>query len=433
MTGEAVESWGRYPPKPQIAHDVFWRGDAEETLQQMARTFQTTLPFGLGRSYGDSCLAASGQVFRLTGLGRYISVDWEKGVILAEAGVSLKELIALCLPQGWFPPVVPGTQNVTLGGCVANDVHGKNHHVRGTFGCHVRRFLLVRSDGSAKWCSGDENPDLFRATIGGLGLTGVITQVELQLLKVAGGDIDVTTTRFSGLTEFMALSAASASTHEYTVGWLDTFSKDARGVFMAGKHAEGPAKKKPARRRNIPLTPPLSFVNGLSSRIVSSLYYAVNRNGEQRRGYEPFFFPLDGIGHWNRIYGPKGFLQFQCVLPTASAGDGMRALLARLQGEGQGSFLTVLKVCGDIASPGLLSFPMPGLSFAIDLPNNAATMAVFTALAAIVRDAGGRLYPAKDAMMPAADFRAGYPRWQEVENLRDPALLSLFWQRVAQA
>jgi FAD/FMN-containing dehydrogenase len=358
-------------------------------------------------------------------------------VITAEAGVTLDEVLQQSIPQGWFLPVTPGTKYVTLGGAVANDVHGKNHHVRGTFGRHIRRFELLRSDGSRLICSPFENTALFAATIGGLGLTGVIAWVELNLLPIKSSRIDTVTQRFGSLAEFFALSAELDAAHEYTVSWVDCLGGAGRGVFIAGDHAASGGLEVDQRRKlTVPLTPPISAINSLSLRLFNQTYYRV-QPAQRRRAlisYEPYFYPLDGILHWNRIYGPRGFQQYQCVVPQADAQPVMQALLQAIAQSGQGSFLAVLKCCGDLLSPGLMSFPLPGVSLALDFPQHAALDSeLFPRLDAIVREAGGRLYPAKDAHMQGADFRRFYPRWEQVEALRDPALSSRFWQRVTRS
>ena len=358
-------------------------------------------------------------------------------MLLAEAGVTLAEILAIAIPQGWFLSVTPGTQFATLGGAIANDVHGKNHHLRGTFGNHVLRFGLLRHGQEVLTCSPSENPVLFAATIGGLGLTGIIEWAEIRLMPIRSSQIDSTVVRFGGLAEFFALSAELDHQHEYSVAWIDCLAKGSntgRGVFIVGDHARyGQQEVDQRSKLRVPLTPPLSLINNLSLRAFNEAYWRVHPalRTRQRGSYEPFFYPLDRILHWNRIYGRKGFQQYQCVIPDAVAELAMRELLGAIAESGQGSFLAVLKRCGDIASPGLLSFPLPGTSLALDFPQKAdLDRALFSRLDAIVREAGGRLYPAKDAHMSGNDFRLAYPAWEQLESLRDPALNSLFWKRV---
>lgn len=432
-----VASWGRYPSYPQSAEPLHWQEEIGGVLARHAAAGRSTLAYGSGLSYGDSCLATSDRVLATRPLDRFISADWQNGVVTAEAGVTLEELLELAIPQGWFLPVTPGTKYATLGGALANDVHGKNHHVCGTLGCHVTRFGLARSDRSPMECSRDRNADLFAATIGGLGLTGVIEWIEVRLRPIRSALIDATYERFDSLSEFFALSDELDHRHEYTVAWIDCVARGrdvGRGVYMTGDHAaEGGLLPDRRRKLRIPFTPPVSVVNALSLRLFNAMYYRAHprRRVERPVGYDQFFYPLDRILEWNRIYGPRGFQQYQCVIPHDAAEAAMRELLGAIAAEGRGSFLAVLKRCGDAVSPGLLSFPMPGVSLALDFPQeNELNARLFPRLDTIVREAGGRLYPAKDAHMSGEDFRAAYPAWEQVEALRDPVLCSRFWQRV---
>ncbi|MFM0662223.1 FAD-binding oxidoreductase [Paraburkholderia sediminicola] len=438
MTGP-LKSWGRYPNHPQAAHPVQWRDRLREVWRQVASSNGTTLAYGNGRSYGDSCLAASDHVVHMRHLDRFIAVDWQSGVVRAEAGATLEDVLQIAVPRGWMLPVTPGTKYVTLGGAVANDVHGKNHHVRGTFGRHIRRFGLLRSECEPLECSPEENAELFAASIGGLGLTGVIAWVEIQLMPIRSSRVSVTSIRFGNLDEFFALSEELDSKHEYSVAWIDCLSRGAslgRGIFMVGDHAANgdlhlPVKKK----RAVPVTPPISLINPLTLRAFNALYY----NRQQQKtvqtevDYDSYFYPLDSLLEWHRIYGKRGFQQYQCVLPQGNSRDAMHAILEAIGKSGTGSFLAVLKRCGDAVSPGLLSFPMEGASLALDFPqHDESNRRLFERLDAIVREAGGRLYPAKDAHMSASDFQLAYPAWHQLEALRDPALMSRFWQRTTQ-
>ena len=434
-----LRSWGRYPPFPQAAHPCHWRADLPAELERVTAAHGATLAFGNGRSYGDSCLASSDHVLHLRALDRFISADWTRGVIVAEAGVTLEEVLALALPRGWFLPVTPGTKFVTLGGAVANDVHGKNHHVKGTFGRHVNSFGLVRSDSPPRVCSRERDAELFAGTVGGLGLTGIIEWVELQLMPVRSCMMDVTTIRFGSLAEFFQLSLELDHSHDYAVAWIDCLARGAsagRGVYSVADHApSGGLDPVAARAFTVPVTPPISAMNRLSLRLFNSIYYGAHKAGRHQHSMhcEPFFYPLDRLLQWNRMYGPRGFQQYQCVVPDLQAEPATRALLESIAASGSGSFLAVMKRCGGIESPGLMSFPMPGVSLALDFPQHDSLDAkLFPRLDAIVREAGGRLYPAKDAHMSGDDFRRSYPAWERVEALRDPALCSRFWTRVTQ-
>jgi FAD/FMN-containing dehydrogenase len=408
-------------------------------LREMGERFGTTLAFGNGRSYGDSCLAASDHVLVLRGLDRFLSVDWNTGVLRAEAGMTLGEVLALSIPHGWMLPVTPGTQFVTLGGALANDVHGKNHHVRGTFGRHVRRFSLLRSDSGPVECAPDEQTELFHASVGGLGLTGIVEWVEIQLMPVRSSKLTVHSLPFANLDEFLALSDELDSQHEYGVAWIDCLSSGAslgRGVYLSADHAcDGEFLSPPRRVRKVPFALPWSPVNRVTLKAFNELYYRrqLAKPRDALVDYRDYFYPLDSLLEWNRMYGRRGFQQYQFVVPEETARDALHAFLRAISSTGSGSFLAVLKRCGTLESPGLLSFPMPGISLALDFPqHDLKNRTLFTRLDAIVRDAGGRLYPAKDAHMSGADFRAAYPAWQALERLRDPALMSRFWQRTTQ-
>ncbi|WP_296649625.1 FAD-binding oxidoreductase [Paraburkholderia sp.] len=433
---QRVLSWGRYPYEPQLARTVAWRDEIAVAWRDATAACGTTLGFGNGRSYGDSCLAASGEVVHTLLLDRLIAADWQTGVVRAEAGITLGHILALALPHGWMLPVTPGTQYATLGGALANDVHGKNHHVRGTFGCHVRRFSLLRSDGTRLACTPESEAAFFAATIGGLGLTGLIEWVEIQLMPVRSSRIDVTRIRFDNLDGFFALSEQLDPLHEYSVAWVDCLGSGkslGRGVFMAGDHAaEGPLALAARRTRTVPFTMPVPVFNDITLRVMNEAYFRRQRAREAHFAMDcdTFFYPLDALQEWNRIYGRAGFQQYQCVIPPDAARDALREMLDAIARSGTGSFLAVLKRCGDVASPGWLSFPREGTSLALDFPQReASNRRLFERLDAIVREVHGRQYPAKDAHMSGEDFRTAYPRWEQVEALRDPALLSRFWER----
>ncbi len=436
-----LPSWGRHPDTGQSGLPLHWRDEIAPMYQRIARDHGDTLAYGNGRSYGDSCHAVSEKVLPMRGLNRVIAADWGHGILCAEAGITLGEILSLAIPHGWFLPVTPGTQYVTLGGAIANDVHGKNHHRRGTFGQHLRQFSLIRSDREPCLCSPDHQAELFAATIGGLGLTGIIAWAEINLIRIESTQIDNLTVRFDSLRDFFLLADELDAQHEYSVAWIDclaTGTRAGRGVFSAGNHARHEDKSLPLQASNpakwvMPFTPPMPLVNNLSIRAFNTLYWQWQPSTRQSRhvDYAPFFYPLDGIRDWNRAYGPRGFQQYQCVIPSDTAESAIGELLAAIANSGRGSFLAVLKRCGDMISPGWLSFPMPGTSLALDFAQHEDLgRQLFPRLDAIVRSAGGRLYPAKDAHMRGDDFRRAYPAWEKLEALRDPALKSCFWQRV---
>jgi FAD/FMN-containing dehydrogenase len=371
-------------------------------------------------------------VLQASALNRILAFDADSGVLRCEAGITLGDILSFCLPRGWVLPVVPGTCFVTVGGAIANDIHGKNHHHAGTFGCHVRSFLLQRTDGECLHCTAEENADWYTATIGGLGLTGVLLEAELQLNPVAGCWLATENIRFESLEDFFELSSASDADYEYTVAWIDCLSKRTRGHFSRANHSERTdAAEQAGPILDIPFALPVTPFNRWSLSVFNSLYYHRQRRIQvaSDRSFSRWMFPLDRIGHWNRLYGRRGFRQFQCVVNPEAVAE----LLRVIRRAGEGSFLAVLKMFGSVSSPGLLSFPRAGATLALDFPwRGAPTQALFRELDAVVASANGAIYPAKDALMSGADFRRAYPAWQSLENFRDPGLKSLFWQRVTE-
>jgi FAD/FMN-containing dehydrogenase len=422
-------SWGRWP---RYEHRIVAITDRSQPLP----AFAPMLAFGNGRSYGDVCLNAGGTLLATRGLDRFIGFDQTNGVLECEAGVLLSEITALTLPRGWFPPVTPGTALITVGGAIANDVHGKNHHRAGSFGHHLLSFQLHRSNGELLQCSPTENADWFGATIGGLGLTGLISTARLQLRRVPGPWIAGDSRRFDSLEEFFALAAQSDAEYEYTVAWLDCAAragKLGRGVFMRGNHVDHPAPPPRDRALRFPLTPPVSPVTPFSVRLFNEFYF--HRPGAQQKHviwhYRPFLYPLDSLLDWNRLYGPRGFFQYQCVLPQGTAAAALPEMLQRIADSRQGSFLVVLKQFGTMPSLGWLSFPRPGVTLALDFPNRGdTTLQLLESLDAITGAAGGAVYPAKDARMSARSFQRYFPAWQQLQGYVDPKFSSSFWRRV---
>lgn len=427
-----VEAWGRLArPVVPVASPAF----PDAMLETLRRPGEDQLCLGLGRSYGDVGQNSAGRQVRTTGLDRFIAADWQTGVVRAEAGLSLDALLRVAVPRGWFPPVLPGSRFVTLGGAVANDVHGKNHAGQGSFGRHVLRLGLWRPDTGAITLSPVEEPALFAATIGGLGLTGAILWVELRLMRVGSALVESQTLPIADLDGYFALMRDSAN-WPYRVAWIDCLARGAgigRGLFTRARHARaGGFAEHRAARLAVPVEAPAWLLRGATVRGFNWLYrrrpWAL---GDHSGHYEPFFFPLDAVAGWNRIYGPRGFFQHQCVLPADSAPAALRAVLAECAAAGQASFLVVLKEFGPLASPGLLSFPMAGSTLALDLPNlGAATSSLLQRLGDIAIAAGGRLYPAKDATMTAAQFRAGFAGWEAFRAHVSPGFGSDFARRV---
>jgi len=427
-----VFSWNRWPKvqhqKVLALHDRF---------SPLPSVDIPMLAHGNGRSYGDVCLNDGGCVLMTRGLNRFIAFDSATGRLQCEAGVLLKEILDLVVPQGWFLPVTPGTRFVTVAGAISNDVHGKNHHVAGTFGHHVLSLELLRSDGQRILCGPEKAKEWFSATVGGLGLTGLITRVELQLMPVTNAFMWVETRRFHHLDEFWAINEDAEHRWPYTVAWIDCLSgggKGTRGLFSAGKHAPPQAELPTVveKQKRVPFLPPFSLVNRVTLSVFNTLYYhQILKNEAEIVHYAPYFYPLDKILEWNRIYGRGGFFQYQCVLSPNSMQAGISALLELIRKSGQGSFLAVLKTFGNKPSLGMLSFPRPGATLALDFPNlGPSTFRLLANLDAVVRDYGGALYPAKDARMSTDMFRNGYPSWEAFKGFIDPGFSSSFWNRV---
>jgi FAD/FMN-containing dehydrogenase len=413
---------------------VVWRSEAASLL----RGDGPVLAYACGRSYGDSCLNDGGTLLDVRRLDRLIAFDRATGRLRCEAGVTLAEILSLAVPRGWFLPVVPGTRWVSVGGAIANDIHGKNHHRAGTFGGHVTALELVRSTGERIEC-GPADP-LFQATVGGLGLTGLILSAELQLRRVPGAGIAMEQIRFSSLDGFFEL-AAEDHAWEYTVAWVDCLaggSRLGRGIYLRGEHVALEADSPDvldATRLTVPVNAPVSLVTGLTMRAFNAAYYRRQLSRRQRLTvpYPSFFFPLDAVADWPRLYGNRGFLQYQCVVPDLPGGA-IRPILDRISRSGEAASLAVLKRFGDVRSPGWLSFPRPGLTLAVDFAHRGtATLALLEDLDAIVREAGGAVYPAKDARMSARSFAAFYPAADRLEAARDPRFSSSFWRRVRAA
>jgi FAD/FMN-containing dehydrogenase len=424
-----VSSWGRLSALP---HEVVELTDRAAVAATLARS-RPGIAYGLGRSYGDACLNPGGTLWRTAALDRLIRFDETTGRLVCEAGVVLRDIQDLFLPRGWGLPVLPGTRLVTVGGAIANDVHGKNHHLTGTFGDHVLSLRLQRTDGEEIVCGPGERADWFAATVGGLGLTGLIVEAELQLRRVPGPWLETETIAYTGLDAFFRLSDESHPGWEHTVSWIDCTSGDAgRGLFMRARPAAEQQGAWRARQLAMPVVPPISLVNRLTLKPLNQFYAWLSRRHLGRRivHYQPFLFPLDAIADWNRAYGPSGFYQYQCVVPRETAPAAIASLLAAIARSGDGSVLAVLKTFGERWPPGLLSFARPGATLALDFHNHAGIEALFERLDAVVVAAGGRLYPAKDARMPRAVFEAGYPRLGDFARYRDPGISSAMSRRL---
>ncbi len=411
-----LSGWGRLP---RPGKEIF-----SEDLRALSRN--AVLSRGLGRSYGDSALPPPGhlEVATTTMAERILAFDESTGVLRAEAGLSLRELNRIFLPRCWFPPVTPGTQFVTMGGMVAADVHGKNHHVDGTFGAHVKSLVLRVADGRIVECSPSSEAELFWATVGGMGLTGHILEVEFKMHPIPSPWIFEERLRLPDVDALVAALKDSAADWPFTVGWLDCLG-GGRAILNRGRWAakdEAPASTpKPLGQISVPFELPNWVLNRWSMRVFNALTYHARGNVKGLINPEAFFYPLDKLLHWNRIYGHRGFIQYQCVLPNAG---GARAFLELLRKHRAAAFLCVIKDCAE-QGQGLLSFPLPGISIALDLAVDENTQGIVDHLNEAVVADGGRIYLAKDAFTRAEHFEAMEPRldaWKAVRQSWDPDL-----------
>lgn len=430
-----ADSWGNLYSASQARYAIQRRTSAIPAVVE-----KTLLPVGRRRSYGDVCVNDGGAILDATPLSRFISFDPAHGVLRCESGVTLWQVLKLIVPHGWFLPVTPGTGFVTVGGSVANDVHGKNHHGSGSFGCFVRRFELCRSTGEVIECDPLNNADYFAATIGGCGLTGLICWVELSLKKIVNPGLEVESIPYSSYQEFLSLSDESEHSHEYNVSWIDCLASGTdtgRGVFYRANHVDHPYDLDNALERTDRSVPAIlgkcfPLVNSLSLRMFNRFYLFKNRQRSLSvESFSQYFYPLDSLLNWNRIYGRNGFYQFQCVVPFDKQ-HAITDMLGEISQSGQGSFLSVLKTMGDIQSPGMISFPRAGVTLALDFPNHGdKTTRLLSRLEQVAVEAGGAIYPAKDAVMSGANFRQCYPRFEEFSKYVDPLFSSGFWRRVS--
>lgn len=425
-----ISSWGRLNAHAHTVIDLTNR-------HQLPISSQTQgIAFGMGRSYGDICLNPGGILWRTTRLDRFIHFNEQTGVLKCEAGVLLKDIQRLMVPRGWILPVTPGTQLISVGGAIANDVHGKNHHILGSFGDHLRHIRLLRTSGEIIECSPEEKPDWFAASVGGLGLTGMIIEADIQLRKVTNPWLDTETLPYKNLDSFFDLADTSESAWEHTVSWIDCVSNKGRGIFMRGNpNTRDKLGQAPPQNRTVtmPVTPPFSLVNKFTLRPFNMSYFYLNawQAGLNVTHYEKFLYPLDNLLEWNRMYGPKGFYQYQSVIPRITGKQAVLDMLKEITRSNDGSFLAVLKTFGNRQPVGMMSFPQPGVTLALDFPNKGKrTIKLFERLDRIVREADGRLYLAKDARMPRDLLESGYPRLNEFLAYRDPGISSALSRRL---
>jgi FAD/FMN-containing dehydrogenase len=435
-TTQNLAGWGNYPRAEVRA--IGARGRAEALA--VVRAESSLIARGNGRAYGDAALN-SGATLLMTRSNRLMAFDETTGLLTCEAGVLLSDILDLFVPRGWFVPVTPGTKFVTIGGMIAADVHGKNHHGAGSFGEHVESLDLALADGSVVSCSRTHDPELFAATCGGMGLTGVILSASFRLMRIESPFIRQETHRTANLAETVTLLNDMAS-WTYSVAWIDCLATGkalGRSIVFLGDHAtQQEARAAKARETSgltlaMPVNAPAFALNRWTVSAFNELYYKKERPRSAVIFYDGYFYPLDAIHDWNKLYGRAGFVQYQCVLPKSSAAIGMETLLQRISHSGRGSFLSVLKQFRP--QDGLLSFPMEGLTLALDFAVDRQTLALLTELDAIVADHGGRLYLAKDARWTAQHLQRGYPRLDEFLAIRrrvDPSgkFSSLLSQRL---
>ncbi|MDX1346623.1 MAG: FAD-binding oxidoreductase [Thiomicrorhabdus chilensis] len=417
-----LSGWGQYPQQlTERLTPHSKRGISEYLAQSSALDDSPSLiARGLGRSYGDSALAE--QVMQTEHLNHYMAFNADSGELECAAGVSFAELLAIFVPRGWFLPVTPGTKFVTVGGAIASDVHGKNHHVHGCFSQHVTQLTLALANGEVVTCSPDDKAELFRATCGGMGLTGVILQARFKLIPIESAYIQQRSYKSANLAETLALFEEHDSA-TYSVAWIDCLStgdKLGRSLLMLGEHAtDGELQAHRDSKLNVPLNMPGLLLNRYSIQAFNTLYYHkhTQTHAQSSLHYEPFFYPLDGIRNWNRLYGKNGFTQYQFVLPKSAGLEGMTCILKTIAESKRGSFLAVLKAFGE-ANDHYLSFPTEGYTLALDFKIDTTLFSFLEKLDRIVLDYGGRLYLTKDARMSEATFKQSYPEWQAFQEVR---------------
>lgn len=414
-----MSGWGRYPFVDAEVYTPSTSGELQDLLRSVRAERLT--PRGLGRSYGDSSLG--GAMISSSRMAHFLSFDSDSGLLHCEAGVSLNDILEVFVPKGWFLPVTPGTRFVTVGGAIASDVHGKNHHVSGCFCDHVEFLDICLDADRIVRCSPELEADLFRATCGGMGLTGMIVSAAIRMKRISGSFIDQTTVKARDLRESLDLFDAYAD-KPYSVAWIDCLAQRdslGRSLLMIGDHAAaGELHTGQSPRVSMPVDMPSALLNPLSIRAFNEMYYQRIRKSplNSRVHYAPFFYPLDSIGEWNRMYGGQGFTQYQFVIPKDAGRDALAAILRRIAESAKGSFLAVLKTFGK-QNANLLSFPMEGYTLALDFKIEQSLFPLLDRLDAMVLDYGGRLYLTKDAQMSQETFRRGYPGWERFLEVRE--------------
>ena len=429
-----LSGWGNFPV--QECH-VYRPGDLDEIRLVLEHGEESSfISRGRGRSYGDAALNQDGGVLLPDRLDRIRHWDENSGEIVCEAGTTLSQILEYIVPRGFFLPITPGTRHISVGGAIAADVHGKNHHRDGTISSQLLSIRLLTASGSVLTCSRTENSDLFWATLGGMGLTGVILDATLELRQIETAYMHTRTERCRDLDDALERMTSGDQSYEYAVTWIDCLARGAqmgRAVLLRANPArlvDLPAKLKAQplsapipRKLPLPFSLPSGLLNPSTARIFNAALYRAFSDGSSVVGYDRYFYPLDRIANWNRIYGRRGVVQYQLVLPPTGARQGLIEILERTIADHSASFLAVLKTTGP-ANKAPLSFPMEGVSLALDFPNRgAALMRTIRALDEIVLHHGGRLYLAKDSTLRPGEFAAMYPRlreFQEIKARHDP-------------
>jgi decaprenylphospho-beta-D-ribofuranose 2-oxidase len=414
-----VTNWGKYPviEKPEISYH---EGLALNGSHWIAR--------GMGRCYGDSSLGE--KMLSSLKLNRMLGFDAEKGILTCEAGVTYEDILEVFVPQGWFPAVTPGTKFVTMGGALASDVHGKNHHKEGSFSDHVLSFELMIANGDIIRCSRTENAEIFFATAGGMGLTGMILRLTIQLKKIETSAIKMESIKARNLSEILSMFDEFEAV-TYSMAWIDCLApgrKQGRSVLLKGEHAtldevqgskwqKSPLQLPDKLKLTVPFDFPSFVLNPWSTRAFNFVYYNKQMKKEAHLigDYDSFFYPLDSIHHWNRIYGKRGFTQYQLVIPKEAGKEGITEVLNLIQKRGMASFLAVLKLLGD--SHGLISFPMEGYTLTLDFPLSKDLFPFLDELDRVVVNYGGRLYLTKDVRMSADMLKKTYPGLEEFKSV----------------
>lgn len=413
MIKEQVSGWGRYPV---IEAELI----TPARLEEISLSGINGIARGMGRSYGDSALAD--QIISTRQLDNLIAFNPQRGELRCAGGTTLDEILKVFVPKGWFLSITPGTKFVSVGGAIASDVHGKNHHKSGSFCDHIVSFDLLLASGEVMSCSPAQNSDLFHATCGGMGLTGIIISATIKLIPIKSTHIKQQTLKAANLQEVFELFEANRST-TYSVAWIDCLASGnslGRSLLYLGEHNQsGTLDMQGGQGKSIPFDMPTTLLNRFTIQAFNTLYYnkVCDRVSQQKVHYEPFFYPLDSLHHWNRLYGRRGFLQYQFVIPKMAGLEGMTKILQKISASKKGSFLAVLKELGRQNS-NLLSFPIEGYTLALDFKWEPNLLRLLNELDQIVLEYGGRIYLTKDACMSEMTFKASYPHWEQFMQIR---------------